>query len=158
MGARRPEPSLERDLVELEGSGEREVEDERTSSGRSRRRGIEKGVRAKLALLIAAAVVFAPGWGAAREAKVAPDAAVAARMLAPTFDEAADQTSVAVHKRQARIDARRLDGKLLPWRLPPSPPTLALLILVALAALVVLDAVELKKPDSERAPPRLVTV
>ncbi len=112
---------------------------------------------AKFALLVAAAVVFAPGWGVAHDSDPGPASAVAARMLAPTFDEA-DRSSVAVHKRQARVDFGRLDTKLLPWKLPMSPPALGVLIFVALTTLVLLDAVELRRPDSERAPPRLLTV
>lgn len=115
-------------------------------------------MRAKLAVLVAVVVVFAPGWGSLREVDSSVEASVAARMLAPTFDEAADQTSIAVHKRQARLDSRRVDAKLLPWRLPTSPPALALLLVLALAALVVVDRGGFREPNSERAPPRLLTV
>lgn len=52
-------------------------------------------MRSRLVLLLAAAVVFAPGWvGGASAARDGSSSDLAARVLAPTFDEAtADRTT-----------------------------------------------------------------
>lgn len=52
-------------------------------------------MRSRLALLLAVAVVFAPGWaGGASAARDGSSSDLAARVLAPTFDEAtADRTT-----------------------------------------------------------------
>ncbi len=44
-------------------------------------------IRARLAVFVAAAIVFAPGAGLSEDSPQRPGPGVAARMLAPTFDE-----------------------------------------------------------------------
>lgn len=55
-------------------------------------------IRKKLALFAAASVVFAPGWGARDDAAgPRPTVELAARILAPTFDEASIRQESPAH-------------------------------------------------------------
>lgn len=117
-------------------------------------------MRARLAVLIAIVVVFAPGWGADRFAgeKRGPSD-VGARMLAPTFDEAADRATGSAQKRLDRASPRSEPSKLLPWRAANGVPTLPLgLILATAVALSSFRPFEGHRPRLGRAPPRLLTV
>ena len=70
--------------------------------------------RARLAVFVAAAIVFAPGAGPGDGSPQKPGSDVAARMLAPTFDEpqVAAYPSATLAKK-AKEQARRLSGALL---------------------------------------------
>ena len=117
-------------------------------------------MRARLAVLIAIVVVFAPGWGADRSAgqKRGPSD-IGARMLAPTFDDAADSAIGSAQKLLDRVSLRSEPSKLLPWRAADGVPTLPLGLILAIAvALSSFHLFEGHRPRLGRAPPRLLTV
>lgn len=71
-------------------------------------------IRARLALFVAATIVFAPGAGFGDDSNQQPTSDVAARMLAPTFDD----PDVAAHKsaaiaKKGKEHGRRLSGAVL---------------------------------------------
>jgi hypothetical protein len=116
-------------------------------------------VRPKLAVFLAVAVVFAPGWGGHQLAGgERPSAEVGARMLAPTFEEATDRGS-SVLKRLDRSSPIGKSNKLVWWVTSPTPiiPFLGPL-LAALIAIALISATEALRSRSERAPPLLLTV
>lgn len=118
-------------------------------------------MRARLAAVLAAAVVFAPGWGADRPAdSVRPSNDVAARILAPTFDEAAEtRTAGSTQKRFDRVGPRSEPSKLLPWQSVSGTPARPLgLILAAATVVAPLQALEGRLPRLGRAPPYPLTV
>jgi hypothetical protein len=115
-------------------------------------------VRAKLAVFLVAAVVFAPGWGGEHfVGRNRPPAEVGARMLAPTFDEA--DRSGSVLKWLDQLSPTRNTNKLVPWtssEAPPEPPSEVLL--AALTALALLTTIELARPRHGRAPPYVLSI
>jgi hypothetical protein len=116
-------------------------------------------MRARLAVLIAAAVVFAPGWGADRVAGSDRGSdEVGARMLAPTFDEASDRNAGSAQKRLERFTPRTDSHKLLPWLPGNDFPTAPLgLVLAAALAISSFRSFENDRPPTGRAPPYLLT-
>ena len=76
-------------------------------------------MRVKLALLAAAAVVFAPGWQASEGViKSSAGAELAGRILAPTFDEAsaASRGDRGAYKQLERAKGLALFSKAMVWR------------------------------------------
>ncbi len=116
-------------------------------------------MRARLAVFLAAVVVFAPGWGSEQFAGgKRPSAEVGARMLAPTFDEAAERGGSFL-KRLDRLSPTGEPNKLVPWAsstTAPNPPMGVLL--TALIVLALLSATDPLRSRTERAPPHLLTV
>lgn len=114
-------------------------------------------MRAKLAVFAAAAVVFAPGWGAEGIPQQKPSPSdVAARMLAPTFEEADRSTSV--KKRSERPKPRDTGNNYLSFLTvssEPEPPRE--LILSAIVAFAFVTACQSRRTRSRRAPPLLLT-
>ncbi len=118
-------------------------------------------MRAKLALLVAAAVVFAPGWPVSDGS--APDPmgeALAGRILAPTVEEAnvvSDAAAVKA-KRLERVKPRAGSWKTVAWRsassaMPAPAPVWGPLLAVVLAAAIAL-ALSTRSP---RGPPHVLT-
>jgi hypothetical protein len=119
-------------------------------------------VRAKLALLVAAAVVFAPGWPPSDGSSVHPAGdSLAGRILAPTVDEAnvASDAAAVKAKRLERVKPRAGSWKTVAGRSASSslPPPASLwwpLLAVAVAGAIALAP----SPRSPRAPPQVLTV
>ena len=65
-------------------------------------------MRSRFTLLIAAAIVFAPGWSGRAAPSHEPGRELAARVLAPTVDEGALQTAPSV-KKQLRTGRGEVD-------------------------------------------------
>ena len=115
-------------------------------------------MRSKFVLfLAAAAVVFAPAWGDGAPLSNGSSSDLAARVLAPTFDEGkAERTA-------KQAPTRELDGKTRSlWHTPLAgiaegvgfqPPTLVLL--AAVIGLAISRARQLRFFGPERAPPHL---
>jgi hypothetical protein len=115
-------------------------------------------MRFELALLTAAAVIFAPGWQAPITSSSSSGVELAGRILAPTFDEASAASPA------DRVAYERLEGthgvssKALAWyaasALPPVQHIqLALAVVLLLALVAVTPATR-----SPRAPPHPITV
>lgn len=114
-------------------------------------------MRSRFALFLAAAVVFAPGWGGDEPlSRIGTSSDLAARVLAPTFKEASAERSA------KQAPTKELDGKTRSlWHRHIAgvagggglqPPTLVLL-----AAVVALTAVATRQARflrPQRAPPR----
>ncbi|HEV2756557.1 MAG TPA: hypothetical protein VG318_12375 [Actinomycetota bacterium] len=82
-------------------------------------------MRPKLALLVAVAVVFAPGWPASHDGGVATAGeALAGRILAPTVEEAdvASGKTTVQDKRLERANPRSGSSNAIGWRSAASPP------------------------------------
>lgn len=116
-------------------------------------------MRSRLVLLLAAAIVFAPGWvGSASAARDGSSSDLAARVLAPTFDEAtADRTTKRASTKQLdRSHSRSLWHKNVIGFADAggfAPP-----LLVLLAAVIGLTAAATLRPHlfrPQRAPPPL---
>lgn len=115
-------------------------------------------MRSRFVLLLAAAVVFAPGWGdGASQSRLGTSSDLAARVLAPTFEEAnADRTA-------KQAPARELDGKTRSlWDTHLAgvadgagfqPPPL--LLLAAVIGLTIVATRQARFLRPQRAPPRL---
>ncbi len=119
-------------------------------------------MRAKLALLAAAAVVFAPGWQASDAVPGRPAGVdLAARILAPTFDEASavSQADRGAYKALDRAKTRKPSSKFFAWQSAAYDPPSSDFLWSALVAVVLL-AVTAGSPStrSPRAPPLLLTV
>ncbi len=118
-------------------------------------------MRAKLALLAAAAVVFAPGWGATESGGRAVTPDLAGRILAPTFEKASAGSQPEIgrwHHALEQSKPRSSSSRVVAWqssgrsvslfeRVPIGAPVALLLVLVAFVAAA----------RSPRAPPHLVT-
>ncbi|MDQ3646289.1 MAG: hypothetical protein M3345_05060 [Actinomycetota bacterium] len=114
-------------------------------------------MRSRFVLLLAAAIVFAPGWaGGASAARDGSSSDLAARVLAPTFDEAPAErtTKQASTKQLDRGQSRRLWHKNVIGFADAGgfePPSLVLV-----AAVIGLTAAARFRPRlfrSQRAPP-----
>ena len=115
-------------------------------------------MRSRFVLFLAAVVVFAPGWGAeAPLSRLGTSSDLAARVLAPTFEEAkAERTAKQAPTRELEGKTRslwhtHLAGVTEGSGLQPPP-------LVLLAAVIGLAAVAARQPGffrPQRAPPRL---
>ncbi len=116
-------------------------------------------MKANLAILVAVVVVFAPGWGGdlgPEQALPSPD--VAARILAPTFDEAVDRGAGSVHNRLERHSSRG-DTYTLVTSTPVVPALQPReLVLAALVAVALIAVGGSRRPHVGRAPPLLATV
>lgn len=116
----------------------------------------------KLVLLVAAAVVFAPGWPIS-DGSAAGHAgeALAGRILAPAVDEAniASDAAAIKAKRLERTKSRSGSWEAVAWRstpssLPPPPPLWGPLLAVSVAAAIALAPTT----TSPRGPPHVLTV
>jgi len=116
-------------------------------------------MRARLAVLVAVSIVFAPGWGGDQLAvENRSSVEVGARMLAPTFDEAAEQDAGRTQKRLERPSTRSDRSKLIPWRTTSDSPTLPLgLVLTAAIAVAFFHVSGDSRQRSGRAPPHPLT-
>jgi hypothetical protein len=122
----------------------------------------KEAMQAKLALLVAAAVIFAPGWQASDAVTGRPAGAeLAGRILAPTFDEAnaASQVHRGAYKRLERPKPRGVSSKVFAWptaacELPP----LGHLWMAAPLALLLPAVGGALSTRSPRAPPPHLTV
>lgn len=116
-------------------------------------------MRAKLAVAIAVALVFAPGWGGERSAAQNDGSTeVAARMLAPTFDEA-DTNAQSAQKRLERQSPRSDRSKFTLWRSGSDTPHMPLgLILASTFAVAFLRQLRDPRTRPRRAPPLPLTV
>ena len=123
--------------------------------------GREGRLRAKLALLVTAAVVFAPGWDASDAVARAPAGGeLGGRILAPTFDEAS--ASPEADRRRERLERARFRGvssKAFGWQGPASGlPQLEHFWIAVAAAVLLASIVGARSTRSPRAPPHLLTV
>lgn len=122
--------------------------------------GERKPVRAKLALLAAAAIVFAPAWGGTGTTQsLSSDGSLTGRILAPTVDEGhgashavGRATLQQLDRSKQRSSYKALTGvPLRSDRIPPAAlwvPNFALALIAAAAAFV--------RSASPRAPPALL--
>lgn len=119
-------------------------------------------MRAKLALLAAAAVVFAPGWQVSDVATWRSGGSeLAGRILAPTFDEAspASQSDRGAHKRLDRAKPYEVFSKAFAWQGAASQlPSFEQLCLAVWVVLLLAAVAGLPSTRAPRAPPRFVTV
>lgn len=117
-------------------------------------------MRAKLAVVIAVAVVFAPGWGAERFAgETRSSVDVGARMLAPTFAQAAERTTFSAQKRLARHSPSAERSKLVGWGPTGDSPNLPLGLILAISlAIYFFHPRQDPRPRPGRAPPHPLTV
>jgi hypothetical protein len=120
-------------------------------------------LRAKLALFLAAAVVFAPGWGASDPAirSMSGGEALTARILAPTVDgtrigaKAESSSYEVLDLAKHRPGSNKLVGLVLPPVPVPTPNQLCFAGLVSLVLIVVQRPARFQSP---RSPPHLLTV
>ena len=114
-------------------------------------------MRSRFVLFLVAALVFAPGWGDESLSRLGTSSDLAARALAPTFEEAnAERTA-------KQTVTRELDGKTRSlWHTHLAgvaagagfqPPSLVLL--AAAIGLAIVAARQARFFQPQRAPPRL---
>ena len=118
-------------------------------------------MRARVALLLTAAIVFAPGWGGAEAvATQGPLSDLAGRILAPTFDDANSdvRSKGAVAKRfeRGKLQTSLSNAASAIAASRPRPPRE--LVLAALAVFALLTSLRFSIPQTPRAPPHLLTV
>jgi hypothetical protein len=118
-------------------------------------------MRAKLALIAAAAAVFAPGWQVSDVATGrSVGAELAVRILALTFDEAsaASQSDRGTHKRLDRGKAREVSSKGLVWQGAASQLPSLVQRSHAGGTVLLAGVAGLPSTRAPRAPPHFVTV
>ncbi len=113
-------------------------------------------LKTRLAVVVTLAVVFAPGSGGQADAERASSSDVGARMLAPTFDEAAERSIGLIHKGSDRAPSR--NQKMFSWIPSVSAPEPFSLLLPALLVTALLRLPRIQRFHSGRAPPHPLTV
>ena len=117
-------------------------------------------MRAKVTVLVVWAIVFAPGWGGLEtDAASRTPPELAARMLAPTFDEATERANGSFEQRRGSLEPAGASHELgtLPAASPATKPPIELVV-AAITALALRGSRERSRFRAQRGPPRLLTV